>query len=312
MENKPTKFILDTDIGPDVDDVAALYIANLCVNRGDAELLCVTHCTSNPYGVGAIRAINQWCGNPDIPVGTLKKQGFLDGDECQKYNKALAGMVRPEQRESEDSVRVLRRTLAEQSDNDVIMIAIGPLVNIADLLTSESDDISPLSGRELVKQKVHSLYLMAGCFDQNAPSPWTPDHKPVEHAIEWNILMDVPAGKEVIRSWPTPIVFGGSEIGNWVITLKDTSILPEDCPVRLAYDLYTQGAGRMSWDLLVVYKAMDPNCTCVTLSEAGTARIEDDGYMDFSAAECGKHYYMKLTDSDENVAEVLNQYLARG
>ena len=304
------KFILDTDIGPDVDDAAALYIANLCVNRGDAELLCVTHCTSSPYGVGAIRAINNWCGHPDIPVGTLKTDGFLHSEEHEKYNKALANLLPVSDWLADDAVAVMRKALAEQEDGSVDIVAVGPLVNIAALLNSEPDDISPLSGRELIEQKVHALYLMAGCFDPEAPSPWVPDHAPMGKAPEWNVLMDVPAATDVVKKWPTPVVFGGAEIGNWVITLKDTSILPEDSPVRLAYDLYTQGAGRQSWDPLVVYFAMDPACNCIRLSEPGNVSIFEDGYMEFTPDADGNRYIMSLAYDADEVARILDNYMA--
>ena len=42
--------ILDTDIGPDCDDAAALAMLNLYADQGLCRILGITHCTSNPYG----------------------------------------------------------------------------------------------------------------------------------------------------------------------------------------------------------------------------------------------------------------------
>ena len=50
--------ILDTDIGPDCDDAAALAMLNLYADQGLCRILGITHCTSNPYGAGTIDAIN--------------------------------------------------------------------------------------------------------------------------------------------------------------------------------------------------------------------------------------------------------------
>ncbi len=51
------RILLDTDIGPDCDDAAALALCILYARETGSELLGVMHCTSSPWGVGAIRSI---------------------------------------------------------------------------------------------------------------------------------------------------------------------------------------------------------------------------------------------------------------
>ena len=60
--------ILDTDIGPDCDDAAALALTTIYTRKSGARLLGVTHCTSCPWGVGAIRAILKWYGCEEAAV----------------------------------------------------------------------------------------------------------------------------------------------------------------------------------------------------------------------------------------------------
>ena len=67
--------ILDTDIGPDCDDVAALAVLNLLADRGLCRILGVSHCTSNPYGAGMIDVINRYYGRPDIAISTYGGKG---------------------------------------------------------------------------------------------------------------------------------------------------------------------------------------------------------------------------------------------
>ena len=43
--------ILDTDIGPDCDDAAALALTTIYTRKSGTRLLGVTHCTSCPWGV---------------------------------------------------------------------------------------------------------------------------------------------------------------------------------------------------------------------------------------------------------------------
>ena len=69
MENKsPIKIIFDTDIGNDCDDAGTLAMLHHLCDKGEAELLAVTHCYSNPYFAGCIDAINRYFGR-EVPVG---------------------------------------------------------------------------------------------------------------------------------------------------------------------------------------------------------------------------------------------------
>ena len=78
---------------------------------------------------------------------------------------------------------------------------VGYFSNFAALLDTPGDAASPLGGRELVRQKVKLLSVMAGSF------------KPGNHDRELNVVQDLPASKKLARHWPTPIVWSGFEIG---------------------------------------------------------------------------------------------------
>ena len=158
------KIILDTDIGPDCDDAAALALALIYARQGLAELLAVMHCTSSPWGVGAIRAINAWYGL-DVPVGTLKDEDLLTGQAIyETYNKPLASQLPADMQAAGDAVALYRSLLAQSRPKSVELVAIGPWRNLANLLRSGQDEISSLSGRQLVREKVSRLTPMAGSF----------------------------------------------------------------------------------------------------------------------------------------------------
>lgn len=98
-------------------------------------------------------AINTWFGRPDISVGTLKDRGFLAhtgfADELiQRYPHRF-----PSGQDYPDAVALYRRILSEQPDGSVVVVAVGPLRNLANLLRSRADDASPLDGRALVAKK---------------------------------------------------------------------------------------------------------------------------------------------------------------
>ena len=82
--------ILDTDIGPDCDDAAALAMLNLYADQGLCRILGITHCTSNPYGAGTIDAINRYYGREGVEIGTYYGEGFLSDEKCMTYNRYIA------------------------------------------------------------------------------------------------------------------------------------------------------------------------------------------------------------------------------
>lgn len=63
-----------------------------------------------------------------------------------------------------DAVQVYRQSLARQPDRSVAIASIGIHTNLASLLQSNADAHSPLSGLELVRQKVRLLAVMGGKF----------------------------------------------------------------------------------------------------------------------------------------------------
>lgn len=287
------KIMLDTDIGPDCDDAAALALVNLYQNRGWCEVLSITHCTSSPYGVGAIRAINTWYGH-DYPVGTMKKDGFLVTPECLRYSKALSETVPPCMREADDAVSLMLETLAMQKDKSVHMIAIGPLRNIADLLDADE---------ALVNLKCASMTLMAGSFRPDGYNGFLPD-------VEWNIQMDVPAAHTVMDKWHGELTMCGFECGVRVpcgAVMQEK--LPQNHPVRIAYALHNEGKDRPSWDLLTVRQVCMPKTNGSCVSEKGRIILSDKGATAFKPDPSGNHRIVRIFGDPVDIALELDEYL---
>ena len=271
MENR--NYILDTDIGPDCDDAAALALAVLYARRHGRRLLAVTHGTSSPWGVGAIRRILKWYG-AEAEVGTLKDEGFLSAPQTERYNRVLAQEVSPEEREAEDAAALLRRVLAAQEDGSVEMVGIGPMRNLAHLLASGADGASPLTGRELIARKAARLTVMAGNFTPGCDAP------------EWNVEMDVESARLVAAQWPGEVVWCGWEVGERVIALREPCAL---CTVQ--------------W-------AMDGENANYAPSPAGTVDVDERGVTRWTAREGGRHRYLSLAVSPEQAARSMEAVLA--
>ncbi|MBE6657293.1 MAG: hypothetical protein E7604_02510 [Ruminococcaceae bacterium] len=267
------KIIFDTDLGGDCDDVGAAAVLCNLAKAGEAEILAASYCIGNPWGAYFLRYELDYFGFSEVPVGVLKDEGFMWEPNYAKYSKPYAERMNLAQPDMEDAVRVLRRALANNGGTrDITLVAVGPLRNIANLLNSSPDDISPMTGRELIAANVAEFVTMLGNFVK-------------EDAVEWNVLMDIPSARCCIAEMPVPIVFSPWEAGGHIITGQRLDEVSEDHPVRAAYTLYADGKHhtRMSWDLVTVYCAVrnttplyrrEPlhvtvNERGVTLSEAG-------------------------------------------
>lgn len=132
----PVNIIFDSDVDHDCDDIGALYILHGAVERGEAKLLATMGCTSSIAIAPCLDAINTWFGRPEIPVGTLKDKGFLDhkgfaNEIIRRYpHRFASGSDYP------DAVALYREILAKQPDSSVVLLAVGPLRNLANLLKS--------------------------------------------------------------------------------------------------------------------------------------------------------------------------------
>lgn len=308
--------IVDTDIGPDCDDAAALAIVNLLADRGFCKILGIAHCTSNPYGAGTIDAINRYYGRPDIDISTYYGKDFLNEECYMRYNRYIAEHLpnRYWSQQPEDAVRMYRRVLSSQDDQSVECIAIGPLKNLSELLDSRPDEYSQLDGRSLVKQKVTRLTLMGGIFRTSSEDVNRRAEEYIENKIEdfpeWNVAMDLPSAQNVADNWPTPKVYIGLEAGLVLTGQSLREAVPENHPVRLAYQLFYEKIERYSWDLVTVEFALADDCPHYRLSAGGTVRFDEKGRTLWQPYENGNDHFVELAQPEDSVANDLNALLA--
>lgn len=297
----PVRIILDTDIGPDCDDAGAVAVLHALAGEGEAVIAGMMHCTSSRWGAGCLDAFNIFYGRPDIPVGTLKTAGFLDGNEkYEKYNKGIAVGYPNRFRDAPapDAVGLYRKLLAESEDNETVVVAIGPLINLMQLLRSGADEWSGLRGAELVARKVKLLVCMGGQFPEGQ---------------EWNFKLHPASAVCVAKEWPTPIVFAGFEIGGDIHTGKRLfADLPPAHPIRQSYAWYVgEGQSRKSWDLTAVLFAVRGASPYWRLAR-GTINIDaETGTNGWTDGIDGPHAYIVAESEPEEVAKVLEALMVR-
>lgn len=300
----PIKTILDTDIGGDVDDAAAVSMINIWGQQGIIEPLAIISCISSRWSAGAIDAINRYFDHSEIPVGINRRSRLLDQELAKTYTRYLTRHYsnRYKTVDAEDAVSVYRRVLAQQPDHSVQIVSIGMLTTVAQLLKSGPDLYSPLDGKKLVQQKVYRLVSMAGNF-----IPYYSEADWYTIDVEWNIDMDVLSAKYVAEHWPVDMVWSGFETGGGVMTGKqliDTA--PQDHPVRKAYRLFTNGVDRISCDLATLHYAVLGTPEYWELSPRGAVLLDEQGRttLDTSSHKKNHQYLIKKVDDQVIKAEV--------
>lgn len=289
MENKKIKIIFDTDIGGDCDDTGALAMVHRLAEKGLCELLCVTVSTSNPYSAGCADAINRWY-NRVVPIGQTDK--VIPGDDekffevcygkhiCENFENDYYGTGK----KPENAVKLLRKTLAT-SNEKVNFIVIGSLVNVAGLLLSKPDEISSLSGEELIKQKVECFSVMGGHFPKNGDEEvWFGTEQML---AECNIKVDISSAKIFFEKCPVNCVVSQFFIG-WKMLTGNVLIERErKNPVAESYFVHSHG-NRSSWDLTSAYYAILGTGDIFTLGLAGDIAVDDKGVTTFTERKNGK------------------------
>jgi inosine-uridine nucleoside N-ribohydrolase len=299
----PVGIIFDTDIGNDVDDVLALGMLHALERRGECRLLAVTVTKDHELAAPFVDAVNTFYGRGDIPIGVCRSgvtndQGkFLglarkkDGDALRYPHDLDSGKNAPA------AVEVLRRTLAAAPDQSVVIVQVGFSTNLAGLLGSPADAISPLPGPELIKAKVRFISIMAGEFSG-------------KNAKEYNVEKDIPSAKKLAAGWPTPVVWSGFEVGIAVATpavsiQRDYRYVAHH-PLAEAYVLYEPPPhNRPAWDLTSVLHAVRPDRGYFDLSPTGSVRVADDSVTTFASGE-GQQRFLRLNDAQRvRVTEAL-------
>lgn len=291
-----TKIIIDTDMGPDCDDAGALALAHNLQRMGECEILAITHCTSPIEGTNTISAINSFYNHDDIPIGRCDKKNFLDGEFQLKYTSVISEkyLKNHTQPKYHDAVKLLRKVLSE--NKDLVFITIGTFNNVSALLKSQPDEISCKTGVELVRDSVKFFSTMGADF--RCGDPWA----------EFNVRMDIDASKFFSENCPVKIVYSPCLMGEEISTgktLRDTS---DDNPVKIAYDIYTDGKIlRYSYDLLSVYYGVRGCDGLFKENENLKISFDDKGYT--LCEKGGKDSYLENMAPKHIIEEKLEELL---
>jgi inosine-uridine nucleoside N-ribohydrolase len=251
-----------------------------------------------------IDVLNTFYGRPDIPIAVVKNGATKEDGNYNRQVLELKGddgkpryprtLTPEDSAKLPDAIPFLRKLLVGEPDGSVVLVQIGFFTNFARLLDTPADDISPLTGKELIAKKVKLLSLMAGSFNSSG-------HR------EYNVVVDIPSAKKLIDQWPTEMIFNGYEIGDMIqhpaASMKEDYGYVKYHPLKDAYQFYRGlDNSQPTFDLNSVLYAVRPNRGYYNLSARGIVAVLEDGKTIFTPNENGKHRFM--TVSPEQIARV--------
>ena len=299
-----TRIIFDTDFGIDADDLGALAMLHHFVDKDECELAAIMCWSTEQYAVSAIDAVNRFYKHPDILIGARKDSvQFIESN----YSKAIADKfpytlnhhVVP------DAVALYRKILAESDMHSLVIVTVGPLRNIENLLGSVGDSISPLSGEELVEQKVREFVMMGGKFPEGK---W-----------EWNFAGGMPGvTQNVLSKLNVPITFSGFELGVAIKTGEVFNQMDHNTPLYVGFLYFSEYAPWMKMNFkgaildnstfdqtAVLYAVRNGIGTYWDKESNGICVPDEKGGNTWNQAENSNHSYLKLTMDQDEVATVI-------
>lgn len=172
---RPTPIVLDTDIGGDIDDAFALA---LVLHSPELDLRAVTTVSGDTHARARLAAkMLAVAGRTRIPVAAGAPGPPMDSPQTRWAD----GFSSPELVQ-QDAVDLMRSAI-DRAPHQLVIVAIGPLTNVAALLKRYPEDA----------EKIHQIVLMGGSIQRG----YYPNSGPT---AEYNIAADAAAANTVFTA----------------------------------------------------------------------------------------------------------------
>lgn len=309
--------IIDTDLGYDCDDGGALIIANKLHKKNKINVLAITHCVNSIEGAMAIKKINDYYGNSDIPIGVSDNYAFDVNNLYEeifmnfKHHDDFIGYAEKPSfykllRSSFDDLSYCKEnfpisylqiveSLSEVEDNSAILVCIGQLNTFANLIKYN---------HTLLKKKLKKAVVMCGNFYQE--NDYFDDGETFWPG-EFNVIMDLNSSKTVINHSEIPIDFIDYNQGVDILT-GEGLIGQEDNPIYKMYKIHGKGKECSSWDPIAVLYATELYNDNFEVSPTGRVMVDNKGKTSFTIGE-GVHRLVSIKDNmKQNIKNIINNF----
>jgi Inosine-uridine preferring nucleoside hydrolase len=304
------RLIYDDDCSQDVDCVATLPILHAFADRGEIKILAMVANSANPLSAPTLKLFANYAGHPQMPVGANQgndpSNALCRKNACNEsqWTEKLVARFDPGDTRSHypDCVAIYRSALAKQPPHSVAIVATGFATCLNRLLASPADAVSPLSGAELIKQKVKLLSVMGGKYPAGT---------------EWNFECDAPGFHALFSQWTRqhgypPVYLNGFANGLYILAGAPAKASPAVNPTRYGLQL-AKTDQRPMWDMLSALFAARgvayQGTTYFTQSAPGTVTVDATTGADrWSTAVDSGHYVLTNAASNETFSALFDGY----
>jgi purine nucleosidase len=269
--NAPSKIIIDTDIGDDVDDAFAIGLA---LTSPEVKIVGIT----TAWGDTKLRAqmvdrLLAETGKTQIPVA----EGIVT-KSTTPFSQARWAQAGPAPKSHVAAVDFLLQQI-RQNPGAITLVAIGPLTNIGAAIDRDAATF----------KKVNRVVLMGGSIRKGYDDlGFTPDHGPQP---EYNIYSDVAAAQELFTSG-VPIFMMPLDSTQLKLDEEKRALLfRQSTPLTDALTLLYHQWGQRTptlFDAMAVAYVLDPALCPVTsfhivVEKDGNTRADNSGLPNASA-----------------------------
>mgnify|MGYP001136338973 CR=1 FL=1 len=250
--NNRQKIIIDTDMSFD-DYVALLYL----LQHPEIEVVGISsvHGVSTvTAGTENIRRLLQMTGHEEIPVSE-GAAAPLEGDRAfptiwtTVMDSVLRPSLPPVTSTPLPSATALMGELIAEEPQEIMLVALGPLTNVADLFQQMPETAGQLD----------SLVVGAGIIEAEHPTP--------EGEIDWNMWLD-PVANEIVLAADVPTIWTPFDLTHYDLRLdmpfveqwRQVSQQPEmTMMVRIPWMMIAvAGESQAVWDLVTAVIVTNP------------------------------------------------------
>lgn len=308
--NAPVKMILDSDFGSSTDDLFALMMLHHYIDEGLVDLQGIVVDREGEKNAGVVDIFNTYYGHPNIPIG-LERNGVKNPRCFIPYNgicdlKDAQGnpLFKRSFDESKcmDGYKLYRKILSKAEDKSIVIVAIGFATSLSELMQSKADEYSKLNGLDLFSQKVKSVYIQSGRFEET------------DSMCGYNMRAASKQSEYFYENFPenVDLIMSPSNIGDAM------NYLPEDVladlrdqelnPIKAVYSNYTCDTGQRMWDTNCLVNAVMGD-SHYSFSPRGKVKFVEKGeesLMLFTPDPYGNAYYQLPGDSYFNMEKLMD------
>ena len=223
--------ILDHDIDTDPDDAGDAHTALALKALGEINYLGEIISTASAFAAPSAQAIADWWGDTSLVIAQYQGaegRTIADPTPTNAFSELRDQFRAGDNRTNYPADIATYRTLLAAADNgSVVIVTTGYLISIWGLMLSPADGISPLTGLQLLTNKVHTIFIVGNFYPDGTDA--TPEYNASGHPESWEY---------VIENAPCNIIFAGAEFGFPI--MKGAPIkVPDDYltnPFRFAYE----------------------------------------------------------------------------